>query len=102
MIEKKSEHDTKLEREPVKSKTDKDAELKAAAEESLWRSYRARGTVEARPYAEDMELPKDCLIGAADKKAGSPKLGDWLLRTRDNREGVWLVNGQHFVENYEP
>jgi len=41
-------------------------------------------------------------ISAADKQAGSPKVGDMIARNPKNRADKWLVEAQYFSDNFEP
>ena len=41
-------------------------------------------------------------VSAADKEAGSPKLGDKIARNPANHDDRWLVAADYFAVNFEP
>lgn len=50
------------------------------------------------------EYPFGCnvSISDADKKNGSPKIGDMIARNPKNHSDQWLVANQYFEDNFEP
>lgn len=58
--------------------------------------------VEMRPYAPGEELPIGVSISAADKEAGSPKLGDMIARNPKDHKDQWLVAKSYFEANFSP
>ena len=67
---------------------------------STFRHYPHKGHVEARPYVEGEILPEHVSISAADREAGSPKLGDMIARNPDKPEDQWLIALAYFAANY--
>jgi hypothetical protein len=65
-----------------------------------FKHYPRRGHIEARPYAEGEILPEHVSISAADREAGSPKLGDMIARNPDNPDDQWLIAAAYFAANY--
>ena len=63
--------------------------------------YHRKQIAEARPYepGEDLEL---VALSPEDKKAGSPKAGDMILRNPVNHNDQWLVAAAYFAANFEP
>lgn len=41
-------------------------------------------------------------ISDADRKNGSPKIGDMIARNPKNHNDQWLVAKQYFEDNFEP
>jgi hypothetical protein len=41
-------------------------------------------------------------VSAADKGAGSPKLGDMIARIPKDHGDQWFVGAQYFADNFEP
>lgn len=41
-------------------------------------------------------------ISDADRKNGSPKIGDMIARNPKNHFDQWLVAKQYFEDNFEP
>jgi hypothetical protein len=70
---------------------------------SNFRQYRRSQIAELRPYepGEDLDAVKVSLT-AADKEAGSPKLGDMIARNPKNHADQWLVAEKYFADNFEP
>lgn len=40
-------------------------------------------------------------VDGADKKAGSPKLGDKIARNPSDHSDRWLISSEYFEENFE-
>lgn len=55
-----------------------------------------------RPYIAGETLDARVSISAADREAGSPKLGDMIARNPKNHEDQWLVAKKYFEDNLEP
>ena len=53
-------------------------------------------------YAELMSDGVKVSISEADKKNGSPKVGDMIARNPKNYKDQWLVAEKYFIENLEP
>ena len=65
-----------------------------------WKQYRRKGLSEMRPYVAGEDLT-GVSISDADKKAGSPLVGDMIARNPKNHEDKWLVARKYFDENLE-
>ena len=63
--------------------------------------YRRKQIAELRPYRSGESL-EGVSISAADKEAGSPKLGDMIARNPKNHADQWLVAAKYFADNFEP
>lgn len=57
--------------------------------------YKANGTIPA-------PLQFVVSISDADRKNGSPKIGDMIARNPKNHIDQWLVAKQYFEDNFEP
>jgi len=68
---------------------------------SDFKKYRRKGLSEMRPYVEDEALSNKVSISEADRKNGSPKVGDMIARNPKNHEDQWLVAKKYFEENLE-
>ena len=64
--------------------------------------FRRKQLAELRPYVDGETLPPEVSISAADRKAGSPKVGDMIARNPKNHQDQWLVAADYFAENFEP
>ncbi len=64
--------------------------------------YRRSQIAELRPFVVGEALPARVSISAADKDAGSPKLGDMIARNPANHDDQWLVAADYFAANFEP
>ena len=62
--------------------------------------YRRKQIAELRPYEEGEQL-NGVSISDADKKNGSPKIGDMIARNPKNHEDQWLVAETYFQDNFE-
>lgn len=79
-----------------------------------FKEYRRKQIAELRPVTQnDIELYKadDTIpasfqfavsISDADRKNGSPKIGDMIARNPKNHRDQWLVAKQYFEDNFEP
>ena len=67
----------------------------------MWSKYRRVLIAELRPYVLGEALDR-VSITAADKEAGSPKLGDMIARNPKNHDDQWLVAAKYFADNFEP
>lgn len=63
--------------------------------------YRKKQIAELRPYKKGEKLI-GVSISDADKKNGSPRIGDMIARNPKNHNDKWLVAKQYFKENFEP
>ena len=63
--------------------------------------YRRKQIAELRPYVKGEKL-KGVSISDADKKKGSPKIGDMIARNPKNHNDRWLVAKKYFKDNFEP
>lgn len=71
---------------------------------SEFRQYRRSQIAELRPYKFlEFEVLSDRVsISAADKKNGSPKMGDMIARNPKFHDDQWLVAARYFEDNFEP
>lgn len=67
-----------------------------------FKQYRKKVTAEGRPFVQGEALEHNISVSEADRKAGSPKVGDYIFRNPLNHADQWLVAGKFFKENYEP
>jgi hypothetical protein len=67
----------------------------------MFRKYRRKQIAELRPYVDKEVLSDRVSISAADKEAGSPKVGDMIARNPKNHADQWLVAAQYFLDNFE-
>ena len=65
-----------------------------------WKQYKRKGLSEMRPYREGEELI-GVSISEADKKNGSPMVGDMIARNPKNYDDLWLVAKKYFEDNLE-
>lgn len=68
---------------------------------SNFKQYRRKQIAELRPYEEDETLDARISLSAADREAGSPKVGDMIARNPANHDDQWLVAAAYFLENFE-
>lgn len=68
---------------------------------SDFKQYRRKQIAELRPYQENEVLSEIVSVSAADKEAGSPKIGDMIARNPKNHADQWLVAKQYFEDNFE-
>ena len=54
-----------------------------------------------RPYIKGELLGNNVSISDADRKNGSPKVGDMIARNPKNHVDKWLVSMEYFIENLE-
>lgn len=69
---------------------------------TAFKQYRRKQIAELRPYVEGEDLSDRVSVSAADRDAGSPKLGDMIARNPKNHDDQWLVAAQYFADNFEP
>lgn len=69
---------------------------------SEFKKYQRTAIAEMRPYLKGEVLPKNVSISEADKKDGSPKLGDMIARNPKNHNDMWLVAKKYFKDNFAP
>lgn len=62
--------------------------------------YRRKKIAELRPYVKGEKLT-GVSISDADKKNGSPKIGDMIARNPKNHNDKWLVAKKYFKDNFE-
>lgn len=67
-----------------------------------FKRYRRKQIAELRPYEAGEVLENIVSISDADRKAGSPKVGDMIARNPVNHADQWLVAAEYFRENFEP
>ena len=65
-----------------------------------FQQYRRKQIAELRPYVEG-EILENVSISAADRDAGSPRVGDMIARNPKNHADQWLVAAQYFNDNFE-
>ena len=65
-----------------------------------FKQYRRTAIAEMEPWAPGYDM-NGVSVSAADKFAGSPKLGDMIARNRKNHNDRWLVEAGYFAENFE-
>ncbi len=68
---------------------------------SEFKQYRRKQIAELRPFTPSEVLSDRVSVSAADREAGSPKLGDMIARNPKNHEDQWLVAAQYFSDNFE-
>jgi len=66
-----------------------------------WKKYKRTNEAEMRPYDEGETLDSKVSVSAADKKNGSPKVGDMIARNIEDHDDQWLVAKDYFDENFE-
>jgi len=66
-----------------------------------FKQYRRKNIAEMRQYVEGELLDSKVSIADADKKNGSPKVGDMIARNPKNYEDQWLVAKKYFEDNFE-
>ncbi len=67
----------------------------------MYRQYRRTQIAEMAEWEPGFDMT-DVSISEADKRAGSPKLGDMIARNPANHEDKWLVAYDYFLANFEP
>lgn len=67
----------------------------------VFQLYHRKQIAELRCYEPGEILPDRVSISAADREAGSPKLGDMIARNPKDHQDQWLVAAQYFTENFE-
>jgi len=67
---------------------------------SDFKVYKRKSRIELRPYVVGDHM-HGVSVSAADKKNGSPKLGDWIARNPKDHGDMWLVSAAYFADNYE-
>lgn len=68
----------------------------------MFQPYRRKQIAELRPYEQGETLTDRVSVSAADREAGSPKLGDMIARNPKNHADQWLVAAAYFADNFEP
>jgi len=68
---------------------------------SEFKNYRRSQIANLRPYIEGEDLSDRVSISAADREAGSPKVGDMIARNPANHADQWLVAAAYFAANFE-
>jgi len=66
-----------------------------------YKEYVRTGTTQMRPYIPGEPISDKLSISDADKKNGSPRLGDMIARNKDNPDDQWLVAAQYFRDNFK-
>lgn len=69
---------------------------------SEFKTYRRKQIAELRPYIEGEVLSERISVSAADREAGSPRVGDMIARNPKNHDDQWLVAAAYFADNFEP
>jgi hypothetical protein len=67
-----------------------------------FKKYRRSQIAELRPYEVGEVLSDRVSISAADREAGSPRLGDMIARNPQIPDDQWLVAADYFAANFEP
>jgi hypothetical protein len=70
-------------------------------ERPLYRQYRRTAIAEMADWHLGFDMT-GVSISDADRKAGSPKLGDKIARNPANHEDRWLVAADYFAANFAP
>ena len=68
---------------------------------SMFKQYRRTNIAEMREFVSGETLPDSVSISEADRKNGSPKVGDMIARNPNNHDDQWLVAKDYFDENFE-
>ena len=66
-----------------------------------YKKYRRSQIAELADWHPGFDMER-VSISAADKDAGSPKLGDKIARNPANHDDRWLVAADYFAANFEP
>jgi hypothetical protein len=66
-----------------------------------FKQYRRKQIAEIRPFEPGEQISERVSISAADRDAGSPKLGDMIARNPKNHDDQWLIAADYFAENFE-
>jgi len=67
---------------------------------SIYKEYTRTNIAEMRPYKKGDQL-KGVSISDADKKNGSPKVGDMIARNPKNHNDKWLVAKKYYKDNFQ-
>ena len=68
----------------------------------MFKQYRRKAKFsELTPWTHDMDM-SGVSVSAADREAGSPKIGDMIARNPDNHADKWLVASAYFDTNFDP
>ncbi len=65
-----------------------------------FKHFSKKGTTLLRPYVEE-ESMAGISVSDADKKNGSPKIGDMIAQNKEDATDMWLVAENYFNDNYE-
>lgn len=68
---------------------------------TTYNKYQRKNIAEMRPYKKGEKLI-GVSISEADKKNGSPKIGDMIARNPKNHKDKWLVSKKYFKDNFKP
>jgi hypothetical protein len=67
--------------------------------------YKRTNIAEMHRYDPNDIYPKAFMdkisISVEDKRNGSPKEGDMIVRNPENHDDVWLINKDYFEANFE-
>lgn len=70
-----------------------------------FKKYKRTQISEMHKYNPNTMYPKYFMdkvsISEVDRKNGSPKQGDMIVRNPKNHEDVWLMAEQYFLDNFE-
>lgn len=80
--------------------TDPAPAMEEESEMKEFKQYRRKQIAELRPY-EPGEALNRVSITAADREAGSPRLGDMIARNPKNHDDQWLIAAAYFADNFE-
>ena len=69
---------------------------------SDFKQYRRKQIAELRPYVPGEQLNERVSNSAADRDAGSPRVGDMIARNPADHDDQWLVSKDYFEANFEP
>jgi hypothetical protein len=69
--------------------------------EMAFQQYQRTQIAEMEPWFAGYDMTR-VSVSAADRDAGSPKLGDMIARNPNNHDDKWLVAAQYFADNFEP
>lgn len=69
---------------------------------SEFQQYRRKQIAEIRTFEPGETLSDRVSVSAADRDAGSPKLGDMIARNPKNHDDQWLIAADYFADNFEP
>jgi hypothetical protein len=67
-----------------------------------FKKYQRVQVAELRPYIPGETPIESVSVSDADRRQGSPKLGDMIARNPKNHADQWLVAADYFADNFVP